>query len=98
MSKNPEKESNASSPTATGGDGTFFEQHVGAHWLSLLLVQAIPPIICDCTVAEVHFQTERLGWNTDDFLVVGDTGAGVRRKLAGQVKRSFTVSSADEGC
>jgi hypothetical protein len=49
-------------------------------------------------VVAVHFQSERLGWHTDDFLVVGENGAGVRRKLAGQVKRSFTVSSRDEDC
>jgi hypothetical protein len=75
-----------------------FEQHVGAHWLALLLVRGIPPILHSCTVAEVHFQTERLGWNTDDFLVSGKTGSGAPRKLLGQVKRSFTVSAADEEC
>ena len=87
-----------SSPVATGGAGTFFEQHVDAYWLAQLLVRAIPPILHDCTVVEVHFQTERLGWNTDDFLVVGENGLGSRRKLVGQVKRSFTVSSTDEEC
>src|SRR5262249_40581477 len=87
-----------SSSASTGGAGTIFEQHIGAHWLSLLLVGAIPPIMHDCTVTEVHFQTERLGWQTDDFLVVGENGAGIRRKLVGQVKRSFTVSSVDEEC
>ena len=78
-----------SSPVATGGAGTFFEQHVDAYWLAQLLVRAIPPILHDCTVVEVHFQTERLGWNTDDFLVVGENGSGSRRKLAGQVKRKL---------
>jgi hypothetical protein len=28
-----------SSPAATGGAGTFFEQHVDAYWLALLLVR-----------------------------------------------------------
>ena len=87
-----------SSPAATGGAGTFFEQHVDAYWLAQLLVRAIPPILHDCAVVEVHFQTERLGWNTDDFLVVGENGLGSRRKLVGQVKRTFTVSSTDEEC
>ena len=32
-----------SSPAATGGAGTTFEQHVGAYWLVQLLVGAIPP-------------------------------------------------------
>jgi hypothetical protein len=87
-----------SSAEATGGAGTFFEQHVDAHWLALLLVRGIPPILHDCAVVEVHLQTERLGYHTDDFLVVGDNGPGLRRKLLGQVKRTFTVSAADEDC
>ena len=87
-----------SSPASTGGAGSIFEQHVGAHWLALLLVRAVPPILRDCTVVEVHFQTEHLGWRTDDFLVVGVTGSGTRRRLLGQVKRSFTIGAADGDC
>ena len=86
-----------SSPASTGGAGTTFEQHVGAYWLAQLLVGAIPPIAIDTTVAEVSFQTERLGWHTDDFLLVS-TFRGVSRNLAGQVKRSFTVSASDKQC
>ncbi|MDI6872292.1 MAG: AAA family ATPase, partial [Bacillota bacterium] len=85
-----------SSPASTGGAGTFFEQHVGAYWLALLLVHGIPPILHDCAVVEVHLQTEGLGWHTDDFLVIGQNGSGDRRKLVGQVKWSFTVSATDD--
>jgi hypothetical protein len=87
-----------SSPAATGGAGTFFEQHVSAYWLAQLLVGAIPPILHDCSVVEVHLQTEVLGWHTDDFLIVGELAPGQQRKLAGQVKRSFTVSATDKEC
>ena len=87
-----------SSPAATGGAGTFFEQHVDAYWLALLLVRGIPPILRDCTLDEVCLQTEHLGWHTDDFLVIGQNGSGQHRKLAGQVKRNFTVSAADDEC
>jgi hypothetical protein len=73
-----------------------FEQHVGAYWLAQLLVGGIPPILIDCSVLEVNFQTEHLGWQTDDFLVVGNNNEGQRRKLAGQVKRTFKVSAIDE--
>lgn len=82
-----------SSPAATGGAGTFFEQHVNAHWLALLLTRAIPPVLTDSVVTEVHLQAEHLGWSTDDFLVVADRGQGQPRRLVGQVKRSFTVSA-----
>lgn len=87
-----------SSPASTGGAGTLFEQHVGAYWLGQLLVRSIPPILHDCAVVEVHLQTKYLGWRTDDFLVVGQNGSGNIRKLASQVKRTFTLSATDEEC
>jgi len=87
-----------SSPAATGDAGGHFEQHVDAFSLSLLLVGATPPILTNTSVVEVCLQTEHLGWQTDDLLIVGETGTGVLRKLAVQVKRSFTVSASSEDC
>jgi hypothetical protein len=87
-----------SSPISTGGEGVFFEQHVAAYWLAQLLVRSIPPILTDTGVTEVHFQTEHLGFNTDDVLVVCARAGGATARLVGQVKRSFTVSAADEEC
>jgi hypothetical protein len=87
-----------SSPVATGGAGTFFEQHVAAYWLAQLLVRGIPPILVHTVVAEVHFQTEHLGWQTDDFLILCERADKGVCKLAGQVKLGFTVSAADEDC
>lgn len=98
MAKKASTTPNVSSPASTGGAGTFFEQHVGAYWLTQLLVRGIPPILHDCVVVEVNLQTERLGWHTDDFLIVAERGSGNRRKLAGQVKRTFTVSATDDEC
>ena len=89
--------SRISSPASTGGAGNIFERHVAAYWLAQLLVRSIPPIFLESSVVEVSFQTERLGWNTDDFLIVCEQ-AGEQRKLAGQVKRRFTMSSSDEEC
>jgi len=87
-----------SSPAATGGAGNVFERAVGAYWLAQLLVSAIPPILIDCSIDQLHFQTEHLGWRTDDILVVGRSSGGATRKLAGQIKRTFTVGSSDEDC
>src|SRR4051794_13657341 len=98
MAKKTPKAKGVSSPAATGGAGNIFEQHAVAHWLALLLVRGVPPILRDCTLIEAHFQAEHLGWNTDDFLMVGQTGGGVRRNLLGQLKRSFTVSTSDAEC
>ena len=98
MPQDPKTTGEVSSPAATGGAGTGFEQHVNTYWLAQLLVRGVAPILHDCVVAEVHFQTEHLGWNTDDFLVVGESGSRTERRLAGQVKRAFTVSATDEEC
>lgn len=87
-----------SSPAATGGAGVYFEQHVEAYWLAQLLVRSIPPILTDRGVVEVHFQTEHLGFNTDDFLVVCEQEGAAPAKLVGQVKRSLTISAADQEC
>ena len=82
-----------SSPIATGGAGTFFEQHIGAYWLALLLVEACPPILLETTVRKVSFQTEHVGWHTDDALVVGETSTCIRRRIACQAKKEFSVGS-----
>jgi hypothetical protein len=90
--------SRVSSPLSTGGAGTLFEQHVDAAFLALLLVGGRPPILLDCIVTEVHLQTERQGWNTDDIFLVGVNGGGTRRRLVCQVKLTFTVSASDQVC
>ena len=88
----------ATNPVSTGGSGTFFEQHVDALFLALLLVRAPLPVLKDCQVEKVHFQAEHLGWKTDDILVVARRPDGVVRRLAMQVKRRFTISERDENC
>ena len=93
MEKDP-----VSSTTSTGGAGIFYEQHVNAYWLALLLTKGIPPILIDCTVNKVCMQTEHRDWKTDDFLICCENGAGENRKIAGQVKLSFTVSSKNVDC
>ena len=87
-----------SSPISTGGEGVFFEQHVAAYWLAQLLVRSIPPILINTGVTDVRFQTEHLGFNTDDFLVVCARAGVTTGRLVGQVKRSFTISAADDEC
>jgi hypothetical protein len=87
-----------SSPLATGGAGERFEQRVDAYALALLLARSTAPVLLDAVVTEVSLQTRHLGWCTDDLLIVGEVRPGVARKLAIQVKRSFTVAASDEDC
>lgn len=91
-------DASATNPVSTGGGGTFFEQHVDALFLALLLVRAPLPILKDSEVEEVHLQAEHLGWKTDDVVVVAVRPDGVRRRLAVQVKRQFRISDKDETC
>ena len=90
MSKHPKL---ASSPNATGGGGTHFEQHVDAAFLAWLLVRAIPPVLTDCTLSAIHLQAERLGWKTDDLVIVAQNGAGQERKLVCQVKQTVKTTA-----
>jgi len=81
------------SPASSGGQGTYFEEHTNAYWLALLLVDAISPIALDGTIAKVSFQTEHLGWSTDDVLVTSRTRTGDVRRLVCQVKKSLTIGA-----
>ena len=92
------KEPLASSPISTSGAGYTYEHHVGAMFLSLLLIRGLPAVFKDCQVGEVSFQTEHLGWKTDDLLVSCLSGENERRQLAVQSKRTFTVSANDSEC
>ena len=81
------------SSLSTGGAGVYFEQHVGAMFLALLLTRGIPAIFLDCQVKEVSFQTRRLDRKTDDLLVTCSS-RNETRKLAMQVKRSFAIGKS----
>ena len=87
-----------SSPLATGGAGTTFEQHVGAMFLALLLTRGIPAVFKDCQIDNVSFQTAGLGWQTDDLLVTCSSPEFSQRKLAIQVKRTFRVQASSTDC
>lgn len=85
-----------SSSIATGQAGAFFEQHVGAYFLSLLAVKAIAPVVADSVLDAVHFQTGHLGWSTDDLLLVAADKTGLKHNIAAQVKRQFLISASNQ--
>lgn len=86
------------SPEATGQAGAFFEQHVDAAFLALLLVRGVPPFMLRAELTEVHLQAGHLGWATDDIVLVGIDGDGHRRRAAISVKRTFTAAKGDSEC
>ncbi|MCH9664521.1 MAG: ATP-binding protein [Gammaproteobacteria bacterium] len=94
MSKNSKA---TSSPRSTGGSGEVFEQNVGALFLALLLLRAPIPVIKNSQIEKVHFQTKRMGWNTDDLLIECQKADGKCMKLIAQIKCGFTVGQ-NETC
>ena len=83
---------------STGGGGTTFEHQVAASFLSLVLTHSYIPVFPGAVAAKLHLQAGRLGWKLDDFLVEAVEQGTIPRKLAAQVKRSFTLSEGDEDC
>jgi len=49
------------------------------------------------TITEVHLQAGHLDWETDDLVIVGKVGTQIR-KVAVQMKSSFTFSAENEEC
>jgi hypothetical protein len=90
--------SGIASVISTGGGGVVFEQHIGAAFLALLLTKAFLPVHSNSIPTRVHFQAKRIGWNIDDLVIEGTDSNSVQHKLAAQVKRTFTVSEADDDC
>ncbi len=86
------------SSLATGGAGGDFERHVGAACLTTLLTGGMALLMPDVELTAVCFQTRRLGWMTDDLLLVGANRSSQPRRIALQVKSTFYVRRKDEDC
>ena len=67
-------------------------------FLALLLTRGIPAVFRNCQVEKVSFQTQYLGWTTDDFLVTCSTDTDGSRQLAIQAKRTFKVRHSFRDC
>lgn len=80
------------SPFATGGGGVEFEKYVGAYYLALLLLDAIPFGLPAGAIREVEFQRAYVGEPLDDLIVRAEL-PGSTAKLALQVKRDFSFGA-----
>jgi hypothetical protein len=86
------------SAQATGDAGGTYERHVGAACLATLLTGGMSLLVPDAELSTVFFQTRRLGWETDDLLLIGSTQAGQQRRVALQIKSTFYWRKSDEDC
>ena len=98
MNVDRDKRERIPTPRETGGAGSRYECHVGAYFLARLLTGGATPILVDSQVDEVRFQTRRLGWETDDLLVLCSSSEAGQRKMAIQAKRSFVLRASDSEC
>jgi len=85
-------------PQATGNAGPSYEQHIGASCLAVLLTGGMTLFSSDSPLKEVHFQARRLGWRTDDLLLIGEDSQGIMHRVAIQAKRTFSLAKSDDEC
>jgi ATPase family associated with various cellular activities (AAA) len=86
---------NLSSPVATGGQGTRLEHEVGAFYLALMLLNAVPRGLDGGAVSEVRFQQLYAGDYLDDIVVVAELPDG-DAKLAIQYKRDLEFGNKNK--
>lgn len=93
-SKHKARTKQVASPIATGGGGPNYERHVGAYYLALLLLRAMPYGQRAGKVVEVRFQRLYAGDPLDDLIVVSESVTG-KTKLALQIKRDLGFGKED---
>ncbi len=84
-----------SSPVSTGGEGTRLEHEVGAFYLALLLLNAVPRGLDGGIIREVRFQRLYAGELLDDIVVIVELPDG-DAKLAVQYKRDLSFGKNDK--
>lgn len=77
-----------------GGGGTNYEQQVQCAFLTTLMMGGHVPCFPNAKIKEVAFQTTSQGYQTDDLLVVAQSGSQQHR-LLGQIKYNLTFSDSD---
>ena len=87
----------SSNPFSTGGGGFAFENCVQALTLIDLVCGSNTRVFASCPVQKVEFQTNRLGYETDDMLVSGvDPSIGKTRRLLYQIKHGIAFLGSQE--
>lgn len=87
--------SDQSSVFSKGGGGTNFEQYVQTAFLTTMIIRGVVPGFPFNKISKIYFQTTRLGYQTDDLLVITNSSISENRMLI-QAKYNLTFSSKDE--
>ncbi|MFT0472928.1 hypothetical protein ACMSI6_03085 [Pseudomonas antarctica] len=86
-----------SNPFSTGNGGGYFESHVQASFVALMLTGGYAPCLPCRPISKIKLQGKFSGYSTDDLIVFtqGVNGAD-GSKLLGQVKHFITITDGDE--
>lgn len=86
-----------SNPFSTGGGGVLFECAVQAGFVVKLITGGFAPCLKrSWPIVELRFQGKRLGYHTDDLVVIAeDKPDGRRARLLAQIKHTITISARD---
>ena len=84
---------NLASPFSTGGGGYYFEAHVQACFVSLMLTGGFAPCLPSWPIVKVKLQGKIDGFETDDVIVYSEIFDKSRQcKLLGQIKHSIAIT------
>lgn len=89
-------EKHLSSPFSTGGGGVYFESHVQASFVVLMLTGGYVPCLPCGSISKIKLQGRFAGYQTDDLIVfIQDSNSSGQCKLLGQVKHSISITEND---
>ncbi len=89
------KSKKVASPYSTGGGGPEYEDHVGAYYLAMMLLRAVPRGQNVAAAREIQFQSLYRGEPLDDLIVRSSLAQG-EMKLALQIKHDLTFGEKDD--
>lgn len=81
-------------PSATGGEGYYFENHVQASFVALMFSKGFAPLFPEYQIDKVMLQANACGYETDDAVVFLKKGLQ-ERKLLCQVKLTIKITPGD---
>lgn len=91
------KSKKLSNPFSTGGGGVFFEAHVQAAFVTLMITGGYTPCFPSKPIVEVKLQGKVDGYATDDLIITAeDPSSKARRKMLAQVKHSVAFTKGEK--
>lgn len=85
-----------SNPFSTGNGAVYFEAHVQASFLALMLTGGYAPCMPHWPIKKIKLQGKFDGYDTDDLIIfIAKPGSDQTRKILGQIKHSISITEND---